>query len=50
MSEQLVRQGPDWRDVGQGESDFFLEVLFGLLEDVDGTAVFIDYLRELVFC
>lgn len=43
-------QGPDRRDVSQGQGDFILEVLFGLLENVDGAAIFVDYPRELVLC
>ena len=43
-------QGPDRRDVRQSERDLILELLFGILEDADGAAVFVDYLRELVFC
>ena len=50
MPEQLVRQGPDRRDVGQSERDFILELLFGFLEGADGAAMVVDYLRELVFC
>jgi hypothetical protein len=50
MPEQLMRQGPDRRDVGQGERDFVLELLFGFLEDADGAAILVDFLRELVFC
>ena len=45
-----MRQGSDRRDVGQSERDFVLELLFRLVEDADDTAVFVDYLRELVFC
>lgn len=44
-----MRQGSDRRDVGQSERDFILELLFRLVKGADDTAVFVDYLRELVF-
>ena len=50
VSEQLMGQGPDRGDVCQREGDLFLELLFGLVEGTDSEAVFVDYLRELVFC
>jgi len=45
-----MRQGPDRRDVRQCEGDLFLELLFGLVEGTDSAAIFVDNLRELVFC
>ena len=43
-------QGPDRRDVRKSEGDFFLELLFVLMEGPNGVAIFADDLRELVFC
>lgn len=48
MPKQLMGQGPDRRDVRQSERNFILKLLFGLLEDADDTAIFVDYLLELV--
>lgn len=48
MSEQLMWQGPDRRDIRQSKGDFFLELLFGFVKGTDGRAIFVDNLRELV--
>ena len=45
-----MRQSPDRRYVRQCEGDFILELPFGFLKNVDGAAVFVDYLPEFVFC